>query len=547
MKRSTHTGISRVYSYGGPSWTHRVLDPETLRQFELAHEMRNRCVEIERQYDESRTEIMGGHDYVNHAMELVEKAREECLKVTESIKRQHQRERTTTTSIHLKADLAVARAALKDARVTLKEAKAVAKTDLTPRLTELAETKKKALTGLYAEFGLRGMSWATRSDILAKHEVSAKQVMALRKQGKPAQHSWHSYRDSTTLTMQVQKDGKGQRRAIAKFLPARPVTEWFEGYRPKKATRLVEGFHSLVQLQLGRDTVMKTHTIELPSVIHRPIPEGAEITWVRLTRTYVGATPRYRLQFTLNLPQPAVKAEGQIIAIKFGWKRVASGTKRVAKVRMLHPEKLTQVPEGLIRFTVPVPGGFDVIFPPEWQYVFDRCDGLQSDRSKGLDEVRAKVVAALQASLQLAVDLELEASNVDRWRSPGRFALLAQRWPKDHPLHTELESWRRWDKKLWQEISHTRDKLLAHRKDTWRKVALWICQNARSIVLDQINIAKMKEAPVVGQEDTPQERGSRHSIQLAAPGELRLLISHCAEREGVEVVEPEEEGEEDGS
>lgn len=92
------------------------------------------------------------------------------------------------------------------------------------------------------------------------------------------------------------------------------------------AFRLVgDGKYQTARVSLGRGLI-----IELPVKIHRPLPDGAAIIGCTIHVDRVGDRWVYSLGITLDAEQAAKPTGTGTCAVNFGWRRMASGSVRVA-------------------------------------------------------------------------------------------------------------------------------------------------------------------------------------------------------------------------
>lgn len=536
MKRSTWEGQTLVYRYGCPSWAQ--LGDDAMGQLRAAHNLWNELVAIDRRHGEVLEAIRLLDQGVEEATVELAGAEEWLEAVLAQAKRERQRGRSTKPREATRVALAAAKAEVRQARKRRKVA--LAESRLTRRpLERLAEQARRgAVQATYEPFCQSGpfLSWATFNDVKDSFEAARKRVLAARSQGKPAQLRFRRWDGTGTLAMQVMHYGdtprspeelsnpEGRYSGVTVLPWARP-DEWASMSRSEQRHAGRQSFH--MSLTRGR-------SVGVPVVMHRPVPSGADVTYVRLTRRKVGSHYRLSVAVTFRLPAVEEKRSGASTAVYSRWASAGDGTVTVARVASSRP--LPPVPRDLEGF-VALRGvsEADVYFPAGLRRLLGRDDGIRSRRDDLLDALRVDVCKAL-ADPALADHVEATAAEVARWRAPSRFVRLARRWPVDHPLVEVLEAWRQRDRHLWDFEGHERDQVVARRRDAWRKVAAWLCESSQVLVLHDLDMATVRKSAEVGAEDTFEARAGRRQMQLAAPGELRHAVKVAAGQRGVQVL-----------
>lgn len=547
MKRSTWDGQTLVYRYGCPHWAE--LGEEGMRQLRLAHDLRNELVAIEKRYEAMVAAIWLSFPEVATAQAAVDRATAELERLSGEMLAARQRNQSTVPAPEAKAALAGVRKARASAKAELKGVKAELKPAMKLRRAEADAAKRWAQgpENLYRDWAqTRGLGWGTYNDVLDKHRVSVARVIAARKAGEPAEHRFHSWRGEGTLTVQVQRGSDGSRRRQWELADGRLAKEWLG--RDRRVHENLTSRRRTLRVQVGRGREFGPLWLELPVVVHRDLPEGADVTYVRVTRRTVAGQPRLSVTLTARLPHPEQVMVGEAVDVDFGW--TSGGTDvgvRVARVSTASGN-LPPVPADVAEL-VTSGDWWEVWAPASWRDLLGRDDAIRADRSELLDELRPDVVAAL-GDPTLSEMLGVTAADVARWRSPARFVRLmrptggprtpddrlARAWPRDHPLWPQLEAWRLRDRHLWQFEAHERQQTIARRRDAYRKVAAWLADAARVIAIKDVAVADLRRRPGVDTEDTYEARGSRRQVQFAAPAELRTAIENAAQRRGVRVL-----------
>ena len=528
MKRSTWEGQTLVWRYGCPHWAD--LDQEGIRQLRLAHDLRNELVAIEKRYEQMVAAIWLSFPGVAAAQLAVDAATAEVERLSGEMLAARQRARSTVPDAEAKAALLAARKARTVAKVALKAAKEEVKPAMRERRVEADAAKRWAQgkDNLYADWvQTRGLGWGTYNDVLDKHRVSVARVIAARKAGEPAEHRFHAWRGEGTLTVQVQRAVDGTRRRQWELAEGRPAKEWLG--RDRRVHEKPTERRRTLRVQLAR-----SQWLELPVVVHRELPDGADVTYVRVTRRTVAGQQRMSATLTVRLPEPEPATAGEVVDVDFGW--ASGGTEvgvRVARVSTASGS-LPPIPADVAEL-VTSGDWWEVWAPARWRNLLGRDDAIRADRSELLDELRPAVVEAVAADPELAEAVGMSPAQA-RLVKFGKYDRLARVWPKDHPLWPRLEGWRLRDRHLWQFEAHERQQTIARRRDAYRKLAAWLADVARLISIKDVDVAELRRRPGVDSEDSYEARGSRRQVQFAAPAELRSAIEQAAARRGVKVI-----------
>jgi len=547
MKRaSREAGQVVVYRYGCPSWAD--LPESGMVQLRLAHDLRNELVAVEYRYRELIDGIWSSQSAVSVAELALADATAAVERAAALMLAQRKIDRSTIPRAGAKQALAEARAARREAKLTVKVAKAIDKEAAGPLLADAKAARYAAITSTRAEYVVAGLFWATANDVVQNHDTAAKLVALAWKQGRPARRRTRPWKGTGTITTQVMwQAGKPARtpgvlasatspwRNVFRIEPGRSRGEW-PGQPSSGGT--VRDDHATVHLRIEKGA----EAICLPIVLHRPLPTDGDVAGVQITRRRIAGCYRLSIAITVRLPEPTPALGGVPVSVTFGWAAAGDGAVHVA--RLGAPFGLGPPPPWLVKHLVAIPASatdVDVFAPAIWRLLLARDDSIRGHRDDLLDGLREQVITALDEGVEVRLwpddeDL-LRSPVVARWRAPRRFVTLARAWPVEHPMAAMLEAWRLRDRHLWEYESHERDQVIARRRDAYRSVAAWICGQASEILLDYPPVAELRQVPDVNEEDEYVARAGRRQVQFAAPGDLRAAIEVAARRRGVKVID----------
>lgn len=537
MKRSAWEGQTVVYRFGVPR---RVdgqvvdLDDLAMAQLRAAHDLRNELVAVERRHAELVQAIWATDPQVAEAQRDLDDVDELLTAAVAVARAERSADRTAVTRADSRDAIAELRARQTAARHALRAARDVAAPALRPAMA-MALRAKRALTAAGGPFSCAntpGVAASTWSDVVDHHRTAVDQIGKARAAGRPAEMRFHRWDGSGTLRAQLRRPagapartpavvaaGTGIWRNIARLTPCHDPDAWAAMSRAEQRRARL----GRLRMTLGRGD-----HLDIPVIVHRPIPADADITDVRITRRRIAGGHRLSVQVTCRVPDPAPPTGGRDVAVHIGWRSLGrNGGTRVAVIAAAGP--LDPTPgglDGIVRLSTDRRHA-EVIMPPEWNAVWDRVEAIRSTRDRDLERLRADIAA------QLPVDgIEATAGDVARWRSPGRFVALGRDWPAGHPAAVELEAWRRRDRRRWETEAHTRDKIVARRRDAWRNIAAWLTRpGTGSITIDTTPVAQLTLVP--DDNDTAQARAARANRQTAAPAELRAAIETKARMAGL--------------
>ncbi|WP_433242362.1 hypothetical protein [Actinomadura nitritigenes] len=300
--------------------------------------------------------------------------------------------------------------------------------------------------------------------------------------------------------------------------------------------------------------------VRMPVVIHRELPEEADVCMLLLTRQRVGPHWKAFVSVVTDVPAPEPRTEGGLAALHIGWRRLEDGAIR-AGVAVGIPAVTTMDRE--LRDWLRVHGTWaEVVVPAEWQQSWEYLDGIRSQRDRNVESLRGWLAERFKEHPWLREQLDPEGT-MPRWRSASRFVSLAMSlwvrpddggpWkPAPAPevdgadpevwakVVQHLEAWRRQDKHLWTWESSGRKKLIGRRLSAYRKIAAWLTRGAAMVAVDGWDIRQTTRAPrPESDENTVQAQKARANRAVASPGILRDSVKGAAASRGIRVSVPE--------
>jgi hypothetical protein len=546
-----------------------------VKELRRAHELSNLMIEVEKGHTDRVAAAWREHPALEELEQAIETATEGIEEVVERMKRHKQKSRSTKPDPDIKAELVAARKKRKEAKEAFKAKKDLVYPILKPKLVKLNEQLREELKATYRPSIQGGLYWANYNAVRDRHQAAVKAVRSTRRMGKPADLRFRRWTGEGTLTVQLQRqsdqpvrspttiaDGeRGLWRNVAQLTPAHDPDEWDTltraqqrrirvgtlrfriGSQPdKKAVddeterRLEElGEHTENQAQAVRDAVHaeldQSGHVELPVIVHRPIPLDADICMMEITRRRLGSRMLVHVSVVVRLPSVPSRTEGKAVAVHIGWRGLEDGSIRVGVMAggWNPPEELAGVVRQHGTWS-------EIVIPGRWRDQMEYVQGVASIRGRNLDGLKKWMLEWLGEHPEHAI---AGIETIDKWRSPNRFAALSLRIRGDDSIDIEvrqqLEAWRKQDRHLWDLEANLRDKILHRRNDAFAKVAAWCLDEAAVLRIDQFNLMPLMRKPDVGKEDTEAHRRARANRVMAAPGILRGIMLDAASRRGVHV------------
>jgi hypothetical protein len=546
MKRKTSTVPTRIYSYRCLPPTDHAERNLVERQFKLAHEYRNKLVEIERTLRDRMLDVVLAHPATRHAQ----------LRVLDS------------------------QAALDDAYDDLRAAKsgggkpseeelervAACKESLHSARTELRALKQTHAEALRSGYETvraeaRAAVKAARHDFSARglrHGAYSRIEMAVQQAAKAVEPpTFERYDGSGSIGTQLTGDGpiKGltldelyscQDTRVRLGRPgeadAHPRSEvaacasWAEAFRlPRNLRR--HAARTYFWLRLGSNPDRSPIFARFLITYHRPLPSDAVIKWAYVVRKRIGIRYEWRLQLTIEsetfaMPHIPV-GSGGAVALNVGWRNLFDVDGSLIGIRVGY-----LVDENGVEREIRVP-------EKTWRGL-DKVRDLSSIRAKEFD-LAIDLLCGWIATNDAPDWLREAARNARQWSAQRRLAALIDRWPQPVPrdqieIYARLQAWAKQDRHLLAWERHLTDRVIAHRRETYRVIAAEICHRYGTIILGEFDLTnpKIAQRPRPEDGDPAEGRDQRRTARIAAPGELRDAIRKAAHKHGARVVEQDD-------
>jgi len=507
-------------------------------QMLLGHRYRNRLVELERARRDSYSDALTTDPKYaairGEVRELEEQYELQCAAIQESrsgSKRRLQEPEGVESAAVLKKELRDRRKMLKAA-----EADARKRPDVKEAIRESNDEFHEAGKAAYAEYAELGLAWGTRC---SWNRVAKDQF---RKGPPPRYRRWDG---GSTIAVQLQSQGdrngygveaifgKDETESAARRLVQIDRTPTARragraGMLRRAPTRKDIGVVRLRVGSAGRDPVWA----EWPVVLHRDLPRGARVKWVRVKAHRVATKLSWSLHIEFELPRSWIKepcGEGGAVALDLNWRRVARA------------DDLEQVTLKVGSWTAEDGEGGNVLLNPNVSGQFEQADRNRGIRQTHFDEIK-KALRPLLKAARLGEEHRERVETLSRWKSMNRLAGLAHWWrenrcPGDEVALAAMEAWRVRDKHLFEWKANARRKALERREHDYRNLAVTLARRYSVLIVENINLSTLaaRHDPEAPDYEERSDKASSQRFQ-SAPSELRKAFIQAFEDRGAEVI-----------
>ncbi|MHB8368945.1 MAG: zinc ribbon domain-containing protein [Leptospirales bacterium] len=371
-----------------------------------------------------------------------------------------------------------------------------------------------------------GLWWGNYNAVCASYETA--RVRAMRTGG---DLRFHSFDGTGRFTCQIQggmtvgEFFSGDRNSVVSADPVSPDAF----YHPSRGARRRAARTTLrMTVYTTKDENGKyvRRILSFPMILHREIPSDVLIKQVVVTRKRVGATFRWTVTLTgTRSGSPRiVPALPGACGIDLGWRLVPEGL-RVASIANDKGVRHIVLPEKMLR----------------------RMDHVEDLKSR-IDQELNRIMTWFRGQwggLSGTFPEPIRERFVGHIRSPKvsprKLAGSILAWRDAHgdfrpDLLSALETWRKTNKRLTQEMDNLREKLSAQRTDLYRNEALRIVREHSCVALEDFDLREVVKLETPEGEKTDQPAAARANRVRAAVSDLRNWIGIQAAKTGTEIV-----------
>ena len=277
----------------------------------------------------------------------------------------------------------------------------------------------------------------------------------------------------------------------------------------------------------GRTMASRVYA-EFDIVVHRPIPQGAQINNAKLVRRRVGDRFRYTVNFSVRVPvSDPLRSTVRAIGVDIGFRGLPNGTMRAATIASTGaqiPAEHVVIPEDSLKCT---------------QYI----ENLQSRLDASATDLGDRIKTGLRAGSVVSEDHPKYKLVRSVAKAPSTVTMSFEQaykmaaWfimkePDTLPLNiqTALEEWWKAYRFPYREMHNLRAKAHARRREHYRIIAARLVKHRLPIGVEHIDLSHFAETKDV---ENPLSNRARYQRVLVANSEFIGAIKNAAAREGI--------------
>lgn len=503
---------------------------EVRKQILLAHRYRNKLVELELARREGYREALRADRGYRRAELEVEALEGRLEELRADLQQQRTGKRRRQQVVEGASGAEVLKRELSEARKRLKATES--KVKRAPEVKEAVRSSGAAVKvtskTAYREAGNEGLYWGTRGiwGRVAREQLS---------KGPPPR--FKRFDGGGTVGVQLQSAGdrngfgweaiRGEGREartacrlVVVEVPDEPPLRSKSAMKPPPRYRPKPGSVAVLRIRVGGGRADPIYA-KFPMKLHRPLPPGARVKWVRVVARRVATKLRWSAHFEFQVPEGWVTEDtaeptAAAVAVDLRWKTVKD---RSGESLTLAAAAWRGEDNRLGAITL----------PPAVRGELAKAAAIRAKRDEHFAAVKEAVLPLLTAAT-LMEDHRERVKYLQRWRSPGKLAKLTHWWrenrcPGDAAVLAVLEAWRARDKHLYEYEANARRGALERRLHHYRNEAARLARSYSTLLIEDVDLSRVSRRPDP-EDPRYEERSDRaHSQRFeVAPGELRSAL-----------------------
>lgn len=270
-----------------------------------------------------------------------------------------------------------------------------------------------------------------------------------------------------------------------------------------------------------------------PMILDRPLPDGANVTWVTVLVRRLAHRWEWKCTFTIDDVRPERSAPEEAVAVNVGWRLID----RSVRVDDSGP---VPVMDSSVTYRCAVAVGtdgqrYECRMPPKLVGAFQKVTDLQSIRSDKLDLLWPEITRKLNG-IEIPEWFSKRTETADKWRSQARFASLVyawekQRFPGDEAAFEYADAWRRNDRHLWIWERDAAANALRWRDTVYGTFASMLAKRYRLVIVNgsketkskAMDLRKFARSPDVADEEGESQQTKRQRV-IVAPHKMRNAL-----------------------
>ncbi len=402
------------------------------------------------------------------------------------------------------------------------EAKQLRRTIVDERRADLTAIDNQRKAAVKAARGNAGLYWCNADEVIALYERA--RIAAMKSGASVGSREW---RGTGRVSVKYQNGLSPSLLPTDTRFQIDPVdpTAWSDPRRHIRR-RLCR---TVARIRVGSNETRQPIWLELPIVMHRPIPSDVLIRAVSVKRFRVGTQFRYKLLIVVREPSSdrARRADKQARAVGVAI-------------------SLGRCNEGIrIGYWIDDAGETgELLLPTAMVSQFDKVNELRSRLDTNWNTARTELAAWIAQSSVLPDWFRDATRELQQWTDYHRpLALLklwkTRRFSTDELIFPRLLKWRRGHVHLYSWASNLRDQVQMRRREHYRIIARDMAGRYGYVFLSS-SISMISPPP----SKPPTNRSSNRAVErysstpvraVAAPGLLQRTLLQTCEREAVEV------------
>lgn len=491
----------RVYEYGCGRGQIEGLEP-AVDQMRRRTEFWNRLVEIDNDVRVRMDALLFAGEHESELNSLRENLRG-LLRSGISGLTDREGARDDQKSLQINALRAAVRSKLDEVKRIRKENAARHRAEL----RELDGERKRRIAKLHAEPGLY---WANRDEIRRKYEVARAQAIRAGRQLRPQR--WDEtgrihlhFQRGLAVPDAFSRNGRLQIDPV-------PDTAWQSPSRSERRHLARTRIRIRVIANEDRSPVW----LDVPIILHRPLPEKGAIRSVSFVRERVALNWRHRVLLTVTEPTPSNPTISEkAVGVDLGW-------------------RLT--PEGLrVAYWAGEDGcSGELLLPNTDLTEFKKIGSLQAAIINAHEQAISHLRAFFNRDTMLE-ELRQTAAEALRSSSPRTLGQFLERWQTcrftgDRRAFTALRAWHKQHIHLWTWQANLRDQLLRRRRELYRRFASDLSGRYGQVFVNDIQLQRLTVRPMAVDEFIPIQRHHRFIVAISV---LYRVLQNACEKRGV--------------
>lgn len=518
----------RIYQYGSSS--KMTVSGQAENQLRLQISFWNELVGLDREFAQRYRQMTNNaNETIASLNKQVDNKKDELVTLREEIKKKRiklksgkaddsaVKQKVTTLVKDIKLLIGELRACRSEVMIMLK-----------PRLSDLEAERRDRVKKLRREFAARGLYWGNYNAVLGSYQTARKRILQ-----SGGELHFHSYDGAGRWTCQIQgamtvDEAFSRANNLFQIDPV-PEDAWS---RPAKGERK-RLCRTVARMRIASDEGSNPVWLEIPIVMHRPIPQDAKIPLVSINAEKVGGAMRWFLNVTVieEEPQKEHSPSGRILAVNIGCREKPDGSIRVA-CWVDNKEAAGEV--SLDRSFVTTDA---------------RINTLQKKRDDNFNLAKERLAQWLSKAGGNGDEpprwLLQKANAPGQWKAQSRLAALTLYWREnrfdgDDQIFQLLENWRRQDKHLWIWQANLRDKMRGRRLEQYRVFAAKTAATYDTVIFGKLDLGRSGERRRTAGEDDGSDR--RNLMNIAGLSILKAEIKRAFHAAGKLIVENDSSG-----